>query len=81
MRAYLDPVDRCERVNGLQLHHEVTSHKQVEAAFAYGVALVPDRKGNLPSIRQIAEAEFDAQRALVYRLEEFGSGRSVAFLT
>ena len=70
IRAYLDPVNWCQRLDGLELDDDTIGNQQVEATFADSVPLVLDVHRNLPPKLDISQSELHAQSVLIDRLQE-----------
>ena len=70
IRAYLDPVNRCQRLDGLELDDNTIGNQQVEATFTDSVPLVLDFHRNLPPKLDLSQSELHAQSVLIDRLQE-----------
>jgi len=63
-------VNRCQRLDGLQLDDKTIGSQQVEATFTDSVPLVLDSDWNLPRKLDISQSELHAQSVLMDRLQE-----------
>ena len=63
-------MNRCQRLDGLQLDDKTIGNQQVEATFTDSVPVVLDSDWNLPPKLDISQSELHAQSVLMDRLQE-----------
>ena len=63
-------MNRQERRHGLELHHELGTHEEVESRLCNAQALVPNRNRHLPPERDPLQAKLHDESFFVDRFEE-----------
>ena len=70
VRAHLNPVNRCQRIDGFELDNEAIGHQEIEAAFSDSASLVLHSDWNLAPVWEISQSELNGERVLVHRLQK-----------